>query len=30
MKKIAWGSFFVGVVAVLIVQWFLSKRRTAA
>lgn len=30
MKRIAWGSFAVGVVAVLLVQYFLGKRRAAA
>jgi len=27
MKKISWGSLFVGVALVLIVQWFLMSRK---
>ncbi len=30
MNKIAWGSFFVGVVATFVVMWFLKGRKKAA
>lgn len=29
MKKISWGSLFVGVALVLVVQMFLKKKSTA-
>lgn len=30
MSKIAWGSFFVGVVATFAVMWFLKSRKKAS
>jgi hypothetical protein len=30
MKKIHWGSLLVGVVLVLVLQWFLAKRKATA
>jgi hypothetical protein len=30
MKKVHWGSLVVGIVLVLALQWFLSKRRATA
>lgn len=30
MNKIAWGSFFVGVVATFVIMWFLKSRKKVA
>lgn len=30
MPKINWGSFFAGVVAFYLANWFLARRKTAA
>ena len=30
MSKIAWGSFAVGVIAALVVLWFMKSRKKVA
>jgi hypothetical protein len=30
MRRIAWGSFFLGVVAVLVLTWVMKSRKKAS
>lgn len=30
MKRISWGSLFIGVALVLLIQMFMSKRKSTA